>query len=70
MDIAEYLDEDCDEKVTLQENGNLGLGTVLVFSISANTQIRIHPTGIMELQNYLDFVSENELIHEDGLLYS
>ena len=65
MDISEWLDNKYDVKVTFQENGELGLGSVLVISLSDDTEIRIYPKGIKKLHDLLDFVNANELINED-----
>jgi len=67
MDISEWLDEDCDAKATLQENGEMGLGTVLVISFSDDTEIRIYPKGIKKLHQLLDFADKNDLVNEDGV---
>ena len=32
MDIIEYLDEDCDAKVTFKEIGELGVSVLMFFS--------------------------------------
>ena len=65
MDISEWLDNEYDAKATFQENGELGLGSVLVISLSDDTEIRIYPKGIKKLHDLLDFVNANELINED-----
>jgi len=67
MDISEWLDEDCDVKATVQENGELGLGTVLVISLSDDTEIRIYPKGIEKLHRLLEFADKNDLVNEDGV---
>ena len=67
MDLSEWLDEDCDAKATLQENGEMGLGTVLVISLSDDTEIRIYPKGIEKLHKLLEFARKNDLIKEDNV---
>ena len=64
MDITEYLDEDCDAKVTFEEMGELGV-SVLTFSLEdIKTEIRIYPDGIKKLQNLLNFIEGSGLINE------
>lgn len=61
MDISEWLDEDCDAKATFEENGELG-GSVLIFSLSDDTKIRVYPNGIKILTKLLRFIEDNKLI--------
>ena len=63
MDISEWLDEDCDAKVTFEQVGELG-GSVMMFSIEDDmkTNIRVYPDGIRKLKMFLDFIEKNQLI--------
>ena len=64
MDIIEYLDEDCDAKVTFEEMGELSV-SVLTFSLGGVEQtIRVYPDGIKKLQNLLNFIEGSGLINE------
>ena len=64
MDIIEYLDEECDAKITFEEMGELG-ASVLTFSLEdVETKIRIYPEGIEKLRRLLEFLDENNLIHD------
>lgn len=62
MDISEWLDEDCDAKVTFEQVGELG-GSVMMFSIEdMETKIMVYPDGIRKLKIFLDFIEKNQLI--------
>jgi hypothetical protein len=64
MEISEYLDDECDAKVTFEERCELGC-SLLIFSLErVETKIRIYPEGIKRLQSFLQFILKNELIHE------
>ena len=63
MDITEYLDQDCDAKVVFEEEGELG-SSVLKFSLSDDTEIRVYPFGIKKLKSLLDLIDFNNLIKE------
>lgn len=62
MDISEWLDQECDSKVTFEDVGELGC-SVLTFSLEdVETKIRIYPDGILKLKRLLDFIVNHELI--------
>lgn len=64
MNITEYLDEDCDAKVTFEEIGELG-ESMLTFSLGGIKQcIRIYPNGMKKLLKVLNFVYDNNLVND------
>ena len=64
MDIIEYLDEDCDAKVTFEEIGETG-ESVLIFSLEDVDQtIRVYPDGMRKLLKVLNFVFEHGLVND------
>ena len=64
MDITEYLDEDCDAKVTFEEIGELGV-SVLTFSLQDIDQtIRVYPDRMRKLLKVLNFVFEHGLVND------
>jgi len=64
MNIIEYLDEDCDAKVTFEEMGELDV-SVLTFSLEdVETEIRIYPEGIKKLRIMLNFIEQNMVMKQ------
>ena len=64
MNITEYLDEDCDAKVTFEEMGETG-ESVLTFSLhNVDQTIRVYPEGIKKLLKVLNFVYDNNLVND------
>lgn len=64
MNITEYLDEDCDAKVTFEEMGETG-ESVLSFSLQDIDQtIRVYPDGMRKLLKVLNFIFDQGLVND------
>ena len=64
MDIIEYLDEDCDAKVTFEEMGETGESVLTLSLQDIDQTIIVYPDGMRKLLKVLNFVFEHGLVND------